>query len=259
MPFDTDWFEGCGDLIQALNGPDFASICTAQLRRLVPVDTVMVTIYFDDAPPKDVYYEQDPEHVAYVTEDYTNGPYRLDPFYVAFEERRPNGVYRLRDLAPDGFYRSTYYKTYYYKVHVTDEVALLQHLTDTSGVVFSIARRRGMPRYTKAHLSRLSETFPMFGAAMARQWRSIGPEPDGRWKSEIMNDHYRRFGEGELSEREREIVRLILAGHSTLSISRLLDISEGTVKVHRKHTYAKLGISSQAELFARFMETLPLR
>ena len=35
-----------------------------------------------------------------------------------------------------------------------------------------------------------------------------------------------------------------------------LGIAEGTVKNHRKHIHAKLGISSQAELFALFLRHL---
>ena len=37
------------------------------------------------------------------------------------------------------------------------------------------------------------------------------------------------------------------------SIARNLDIAEGTVKNHRKSIYAKLGISSQRELFTQFV------
>jgi DNA-binding CsgD family transcriptional regulator len=36
----------------------------------------------------------------------------------------------------------------------------------------------------------------------------------------------------------------------------VLGISSGTVRIHRRNIYAKLGISSQGELFALFIETL---
>ena len=58
------------------------------------------------------------------------------------------------------------------------------------------------------------------------------------------------FGSGVLTPREPEVVRLILQGHSTPSAAAYLGIAQGTVKVHRHHAYAKLGISSQAELFS---------
>jgi DNA-binding CsgD family transcriptional regulator len=48
----------------------------------------------------------------------------------------------------------------------------------------------------------------------------------------------------------------VLQGHSSDSISRLLHISTGTVKVHRRNIRHKLGIHSQAGLFARFLSLL---
>ena len=46
---------------------------------------------------------------------------------------------------------------------------------------------------------------------------------------------------------------LILKGHSSYSIAATLGVSPNTVKVHRRQAYAKLNISSQAELFHLFL------
>ena len=59
-----------------------------------------------------------------------------------------------------------------------------------------------------------------------------------------------------LTDREREVVQLILRGHSSESIGFNLGISLGTVKTHRKNVYAKLAISSQSELLSRFLKSL---
>ena len=59
-----------------------------------------------------------------------------------------------------------------------------------------------------------------------------------------------------LTRREREVVRLVLRGHSSNSIGRQFKITTGTVKIHRKNIYAKLGISSQSELFSHFISYL---
>ncbi len=56
-----------------------------------------------------------------------------------------------------------------------------------------------------------------------------------------------------LTKRELEIVTLILKGHSNLSLAAVLSLSPNTVKVHRRQIYAKLTISSQAELFRLFL------
>jgi DNA-binding CsgD family transcriptional regulator len=56
-----------------------------------------------------------------------------------------------------------------------------------------------------------------------------------------------------LTLREREIVTMVLRGHSTESIAMQLGISPGTVKIHRKNIYRKMKVSTQAELFAAFI------
>jgi len=47
---------------------------------------------------------------------------------------------------------------------------------------------------------------------------------------------------------------LMLSGCSSKEIARKLQISAETVKVHKKHIYAKLGIKSQSELFLIFLQ-----
>jgi DNA-binding CsgD family transcriptional regulator len=52
------------------------------------------------------------------------------------------------------------------------------------------------------------------------------------------------------------VINLVLHGHSTRTIADRLSISVETVKLHRKHAYAKLEVSSQAELFYLFLDSL---
>ena len=66
------------------------------------------------------------------------------------------------------------------------------------------------------------------------------------------------FGRGLLTAREQEIVRLLLAGHSTKSAAHELGISDGTAKVHRKHLYQRLEVSSQSQLFRLFLDHVAL-
>ncbi|NJP04190.1 MAG: response regulator transcription factor [Chloroflexaceae bacterium] len=54
-----------------------------------------------------------------------------------------------------------------------------------------------------------------------------------------------------LTRREREVLRLIAAGLSNQEIARQLVIVEGTVKVHIKRIYGKLGVSNRTQAVAR--------
>lgn len=53
---------------------------------------------------------------------------------------------------------------------------------------------------------------------------------------------------GTLTEREREILKLIAAGHTNPEIAKLLVISVRTVETHRAHIMDKLGIHQRSEL-----------
>jgi len=51
-----------------------------------------------------------------------------------------------------------------------------------------------------------------------------------------------------LTEREREIMKLAVAGHTSKEIAQQLDISYRTVEIHRAHVMQKTGASNTLEL-----------
>ncbi len=51
-----------------------------------------------------------------------------------------------------------------------------------------------------------------------------------------------------LSDREREVLRLLALGHTNQEIAQMLYISVRTAETHRAHIMQKLGLSSRAEL-----------
>jgi two-component system, NarL family, response regulator NreC len=53
---------------------------------------------------------------------------------------------------------------------------------------------------------------------------------------------------GPLSDRERDVLRLLAVGHTNSEIGQLLGIAQRTVESHRTHILRKLGIRSRAEL-----------
>ena len=56
-----------------------------------------------------------------------------------------------------------------------------------------------------------------------------------------------------LSEREREVLQLILDGQPTRQIAKALYISVKTVEFHRARIREKLGVTTQAQLFSLFI------
>jgi len=55
----------------------------------------------------------------------------------------------------------------------------------------------------------------------------------------------------ELSNREKEVVNLLLEGKSNKQIASALHITESTVEFHLKNIYAKCGVSSRTELILK--------
>jgi DNA-binding NarL/FixJ family response regulator len=70
-------------------------------------------------------------------------------------------------------------------------------------------------------------------AALATPWRHQPPEPQSTTGL-------------DLTQREREVLRLIAAGKSNLDIAGTLFLSPGTVKVHVTHILGKLGVKSRS-------------
>ncbi len=60
-----------------------------------------------------------------------------------------------------------------------------------------------------------------------------------------------RIGWASLTPAERDVVRLVAAGHSNAEIGQRLFISANTVKKHLTHVYAKVDVGGRAELAAQ--------
>ena len=54
--------------------------------------------------------------------------------------------------------------------------------------------------------------------------------------------------EDPLSDREREVLRLLALGHTNQEIAQMLYISVRTAETHRAHIMRKLGLDTRAEL-----------
>ena len=82
---------------------------------------------------------------------------------------------------------------------------------------------------------------------VARGGRYVHPELGARLIA-AEADERRREQENPLSEREREVLRLLALGHTNQEIAKLLFISVRTAETHRAHIMQKLGLQTRAEL-----------
>ena len=56
-----------------------------------------------------------------------------------------------------------------------------------------------------------------------------------------------RMDSEDLTERERDVLTLMVSGKSTANLAAALGISEGTVKFHLNHIFQKLGVSDRTQ------------
>jgi DNA-binding CsgD family transcriptional regulator len=162
---------------------------------------------------------------------------------------------------PDRFRSSEYYRQYCEKTHLLDEMDYVSPVDSDTSLALVVGRRNRM--FSKAELQRLEVIEPTVHAAVVQLWKqrdysgSVATPRDSLHARLI--DCFEHFGEAVLTDRERQISQLLLRGHSTKSIARVLKIAPGTVMVHKRNLFGKLDISSQYELFSLFIDQLGVR
>lgn len=243
------------ELTQALESEGFVPALLGAIQRLVHADFVMVFGYRGPDQPQMLGDTLERERHRVCSEDYINGPYLLDPFYQLVKDGRREGCFRLPDIAPDRFRQTEYFRTHYKRTGIGEEVGFVFDAGRGITGVASVARWTSSPALSRDELDLLQAIEPAIGALCSRHWGRIGRARLVSAGSAGANAvaPLEDFAGGILSARERQIMTMILQGHSTQSLAHHLDISPGTVKIHRKNVYRKLNISTQAELFAAYL------
>jgi len=257
---NSNWSESIGEAILHVGSDKFyASLCHAFLS-IPEVDRPMLLYFPRNARPQ-VLYTFTTEKAEYFQhiESYINGPYILDPFFQASVKGVKAGAYRLNEIAPDNFKKTEYYRQFYGTVNFYDEIAYIQVLPNNAFMHLSLVRSGKKNRFSSQTVRFLKAVSPIINAVILKHWQLTSAEHSSETSSDIhqsLHQVLQLFGSSILTAREQEVLQLVLHGHSNKSAAQKLDISLSTIKLHRKHIYQKLDISSQAELFYLFIESL---
>ncbi|MAE89289.1 MAG: helix-turn-helix transcriptional regulator [Pelagibaca sp.] len=249
-----------GRAIAALETDAFAGLFFQWLMRCYEIDNTTMLAYFQNRPPELLFSHAQEKRVhEKLEDDYLTGAYLLDPFHALHIERAPEGLYRMRDIAPDQFTRNEYFSAYYRRTTLIDEVAYVAYPSEGVSVHVCLGRDASSGRvFSSRDMERAEQIAPIACALAARHWSNLRSTGDFR-DSAVTEALQRRMEQehgGALTGRQAEIALLILKGHSSASIAMRLEISPQTVKVFRKQLYRKCEISSQAELFSLMMPML---
>ena len=258
------WHDQLAQVIAAEDTARFPAALVGALRHVVPFDYSVMFAYRGQERPLSPYDTFTPEQRIIFVTDYQKGPYLLDPFYQVYAERKEPGLFLLREIAPDRFYHSEYYRSYYCLSGLAEKIGFMVSLPHDMMLVISLMRAGTSAPFSDGDMNKLRRMQLIVHATAARHSRNLGHlqsrEGETGTASPQLNlqviNAFENFGDGVLTPREREIVRMVLSGHSSNSIGRQFNITTGSVKINRKNIYAKLGISSQSELFSLFIAYL---
>lgn len=237
----------------------FAQRLVETLQQVLQFDWWMVMVYRQHANPEMLCENFSDSWRKRGLTTYVNAFYILDPFYtMSLSLDRPE-VCRLGDIAPDGFLDSEYHRAHYASGRIGDEVGYLWPLE--TGVTFAVSLERSehAATFSDDDVHRLEAVQPLLYALARKHWittHSRAATAPGLEIGRLVQEAAASFGHDLLTPRECEVVKLVLRGYSTKSISQSLGISPGTVKVHRENIYSKLGVSTQAELFNMFITSV---
>lgn len=254
------YFDRIGRLIAAEGSTDLPRSLADFLRTIAQYDFTVVFGYCGAARPFDLFDDFPRKKRAIFVTEYQAGPYLFDPFYLAATKPVLPGLYRMRDLAPDRFYQGEYFRSYYVQTGLAEEIGYF--IATGRGAMVVLSLMRADKAFTTREFAALKTARPIVEAAVQRHWADLAERFEAKGANEAqapdqeIERSFQRFGEGLLTPREREVVEYTLKGYSAEALCRILGISSGTVRIHRRNIYAKLGISSQGELFARFIDTL---
>jgi DNA-binding CsgD family transcriptional regulator len=242
-------------LLPVVGTDRFPAGLIALLRRLAPIDDATILLYPAQGLPLIEYSEVPPTTGASTLDRFLEGMFLLDPYYRAGSSGR-RGLFRLGELAPTGFRDSEYYRRWYRYCGYRDECGYLVAVADGAFLNIALGRTEPRQRFLSAHLARLAAVRSSVEALARAHWTAPSRRSSGEALRERLDLALAHFGSSLLTEREAQVINRVLHGHSTKTIADRLGISVETVKLHRKHAYAKLEVNSQAELFHLFLDSL---
>ncbi|MEH6473985.1 MAG: LuxR C-terminal-related transcriptional regulator [Halopseudomonas sp.] len=254
------WNQAVGELFYQLGNDDFPRYLIHAINQIVDVEAVLLVLERRDEIPALLYDLGIPDEQRKIhIDNYFSGAYLLDPFCLAVAEGLTPGFYHLSEIAPDDFYQSDYYRTYYQDASLVDDAYFVIEPKDGIKLSMAVGRQGDHPPFSQDELERLRSINPVVQGSMLHYWNDVleqrPPITSPGMRSQV-ESAFNNFGRTLLTEREREVAHLLLRGHSSKSAAQKLGISPDTVQMHRKNLYAKLDLSSQSELFSLFIAAL---
>ena len=162
-----DWNKEAGRIVEAIGTTQFPEMLSQGLRQIVEFDYTVMFGYVGSARPLDLYDDFPPDRRRLHVEEYQEGPYLLDPFFLASIDLSEPGLWRLKEIAPDRFYQGEYFRNYYAQTGLAEEVGYLIDINRNLNIVVSLMRKE--KRFSNAEIRALKAVWPIVDAELARR------------------------------------------------------------------------------------------
>lgn len=183
---------------------------------------------------------------------YDDQLYEHDPIFAHMQTdsgvNAPVIVHKLAQDFTDLEYRELLIK----RCGINEKISLYRQ-SDIAGYCLNLYRLSSSSPYDNDSLQRLSEVGRIIDSIVQKHTQLVSNTS----KLFTLNNVVDRLKEScslQLTAREIDVCARIIFGHTSESIGLNLNISINTVLTHRKHAYEKLGIGTQNQLFAIFVE-----
>jgi DNA-binding CsgD family transcriptional regulator len=243
-------------LIGSAEGDARFKVLSAELARLCSFDNLIIYLFNGASVPELLGSNLPEKRLREQMTDFNDGLFLLDPFVIE-AQRGASGVLRLRDIMPDDFFESEFYRHHYTYTNVRDEVRFIVPLDHARVIHVFVEREMRSALFSDDEFGLLKAFWPIVDLYVKKRRRRLdeaGREAD---EPRVAIDIATRIrAMGDITSRECQVVELILRGHATKSVARVLNIEAGTVTNHKRNIYAKLDVHSQAQLFELFLRTI---
>lgn len=165
-------------------------------------------------------------------------PDDIDPWLQALNELMN---FTINELSKEERIKTSYTWNYRFKNAKGDYVTIVQN---TTPLEFD---SEGKPIIGLAHYTVLDAKINMQICASAKTLNK-----NNEYETKYFNNFSQKLLTDNISNRERDIIRLLILNNSSKEIAEKLFISSNTVDTHRRNILKKLNISSTGELISIF-------
>lgn len=255
----SSWNHDLARAIGAVGSEDFFPAVVAAVQKRIEFVYPQVWLYHRDLPPRLLHHRIPKEAYKTQVDDYLEGPYREDPFFLASINQPKNRLYLLSQMTAGRLESSTYYQGYYAVTGTIDEAIYLAKLPGGNVLNLSIMRLPEQGIFSEEEYQLMYSL-----ADPISELLRVHSEFDNFAVKHLLQpgiDHqidlaFRTFGASLLSPREKNVLELMLRGYGTDTTASRLTIARETVRRHRKSIYRKLDVNSQTDLFSLFLNAM---